>query len=209
MLGLIKLGELRDPCNDPWSSVFGGIPCETINPLYWFSGDPETEYGWLNTIATDQRLALHTGPFYLEENKPITIIVSYTIGDGLEPVNSVTVGKEVSEFVQQFYLSNFDYNILHVEEEKNLIVDEFKLYQNYPNPFNPSTTISYHIPELSFVTLKVYDVLGNEIVTLIDEEKSAGNFEVEFDGTTLSSGIYFYQLQAGSFVETKKMVLMK
>jgi hypothetical protein len=86
---------------------------------------------------------------------------------------------------------------------------EFILEQNYPNPFNPSTTISFSVPEIEFVTLKVYDVLGNEIATLINEEKSAGSYEILFDATDLSSGIYFYRLQAGSFVETKKMVLMK
>ncbi len=83
------------------------------------------------------------------------------------------------------------------------------MIQNFPNPFNPSTTIYYSIPELSFVTLKVYDVLGNEIVTLVNEEKSIGTHTIEFDATALPSGIYFYRIQAGSFVETKKMVLMK
>ena len=77
------------------------------------------------------------------------------------------------------------------------------------NPFNPTTTIKYQIPELSFVTLKVYDVLGNEIATLVYEEKPVGSYEVDFNAIGLPSGIYFYKLQAGSFVETKKMVLMK
>ncbi|MDH3268697.1 MAG: family 16 glycosylhydrolase [Ignavibacteria bacterium] len=85
----------------------------------------------------------------------------------------------------------------------------FQLFQNYPNPFNPNTTIKYQIPDVSFVTLKVYDVLGIEITTLVNEEKSVGSYEVEFNATQLPSGIYFYILQAGSFVETKKMVLMK
>ena len=87
--------------------------------------------------------------------------------------------------------------------------NQFRLFNNYPNPFNPSTTISYSIPEINFVTLKVYDVLGNEIANLVNEEKAAGTYAVEFNATNLSSGIYFYELQAGSFVETKKMVLMK
>jgi len=92
----------------------------------------------------------------------------------------------------------------------------FSLEQNYPNPFNPSTTIRYEIPEQSFVTIKVYDILGNEITTLVNEEKAAGNYEVEFNTSShsgnvrnLTSGIYFYRLQAGSFIETKKMILMK
>jgi len=91
----------------------------------------------------------------------------------------------------------------------NEIPIEFSLSQNYPNPFNPSTTINYSIPVISFVTIIVYDVLGNEIATLVNEEQPAGIYEVELDATSLPSGIYFYSIQAGSFVETKKMVLMK
>ncbi|NNG26433.1 MAG: T9SS type A sorting domain-containing protein [Ignavibacteriaceae bacterium] len=83
------------------------------------------------------------------------------------------------------------------------------LSQNFPNPYNPVTTIKYQIPELSFVTLKVYDVLGNEISTLVNEQKPSGEYEIEFDGAEVPSGIYFYRLKSGSFVETKKMVLMK
>ena len=86
---------------------------------------------------------------------------------------------------------------------------DYVLYQNYPNPFNPSTTIQYSIPKKSIVTLKVYDILGNEVASLVNEDKSIGSYEGKFDGTGLPSGIYFYRLQAGSFVETKKMVLMK
>lgn len=85
----------------------------------------------------------------------------------------------------------------------------YSISQNYPNPFNPSTTIRFQLPNSSIVNLKVYDVLGNEIVTLVNEEKPVGEYEVEFNAAGLSSGIYFYKLNAGSFVETKKMILMK
>ncbi len=85
----------------------------------------------------------------------------------------------------------------------------FSLEQNYPNPFNPSTTISWQSPVSSNQTLKVYDILGNEVATLVDEYKSAGSYEVEFNASHLPSGTYFYQLRAGSFVETKKMILLK
>ena len=87
--------------------------------------------------------------------------------------------------------------------------DDFRLVQNYPNPFNPTTTIKYQIWELSFVTLKVYDVLGNEIKSLVNEEKPVGNYEIEVDAIGLPSGVYLYQLKAGPFIETKKMVLLK
>ncbi len=85
----------------------------------------------------------------------------------------------------------------------------FSLFQNYPNPFNPSTTIRYEIPEQSFVALKVYDVLGNEIATLVNEEKPAGEYEVEFNGNDLSSGVYLYIFSTGNFLSTKKMILLK
>jgi len=103
-----------------------------------------------------------------------------------------------------------------VEDDLLIIPEKYSLAQNYPNPFNPVTKIKYQIPELSVVTIKVYDVLGSEIITLVNEEKPVGSYEVEFDATGLPSGIYFYRLQAvptgrqaGSFVETKKMVLLK
>jgi len=85
----------------------------------------------------------------------------------------------------------------------------FRLNQNYPNPFNPSTTISYQLPIAGQASLKVFDVLGNEVALLINEEKPAGSYEVNFNASKLSSGFYFYKLQAGSFVETKKMILLK
>ena len=86
---------------------------------------------------------------------------------------------------------------------------EFALYSNYPNPFNPSTKIKFSVPQLSKVVIKVYDSLGKEIVTLVDEEKPAGNYEVEFDGKNLTSGIYFYKLILGRFTQTKKMILLR
>jgi hypothetical protein len=89
------------------------------------------------------------------------------------------------------------------------IPSKFVLYQNYPNPFNPSTIINYSIPKASFVTLKIYDVLGKEIATLVNEIKSAGNYSVSFNGSNLPSGVYFYRMQLGSFVSTKKLLLLK
>ena len=89
------------------------------------------------------------------------------------------------------------------------IAEQFELQQNYPNPFNPITRISYAIPSASFVNLRVYDIIGNEIAVLVNEEKQAGNYQIDFDATELTGGVYFYQLLTGSFVETKKMILMK
>lgn len=100
-------------------------------------------------------------------------------------------------------------NSTSVNENNNEVILNYHLSINYPNPFNPQTTITYRIPERTFITLKVYDILGNEISTLVNEEKSAGNYVVEFNGSKLASGIYYYQIQAANIIETKKMVLLK
>ncbi len=94
----------------------------------------------------------------------------------------------------------------------NLLSDspkEFSLEQNYPNPFNPTTKIRFSIPRTGFASLKVYDILGRVVATLINEDKVAGNYEVEFNASSLSSGIYFYKLQANEYSETRKMILLK
>ncbi|MEJ2495530.1 MAG: T9SS type A sorting domain-containing protein, partial [Ignavibacteriaceae bacterium] len=83
------------------------------------------------------------------------------------------------------------------------------LHQNYPNPFNPNTNIGYQIPERSFVILKVFDALGNEIETLVNKELEAGSYQNTFDAEGLSSGTYFYQLKTGKYLRTMKMILLK
>jgi hypothetical protein len=99
--------------------------------------------------------------------------------------------------------------IVGVEEVFYEAPSEFLLSQNYPNPFNPSTKIKYQIPEISFVTIKVFNVLGKEIETLVNEEKPVGTYELTWNAANLPSGVYFYQLKAGNYISTKKMVLMK
>ncbi|MBK9096854.1 MAG: T9SS type A sorting domain-containing protein [bacterium] len=101
-------------------------------------------------------------------------------------------------------------SVTSVEEYPEQIeVLNYKLFQNYPNPFNPNTVIGYQLSVISNVTLKVYDVLGNEIATLVNEEKLAGTYEVNFDAAGLPSGLYLYKLSAGDMFQIKKMVLLK
>lgn len=112
---------------------------------------------------------------------------------------------------------NGDYNYSNVIEINSFYASNFELFQNYPNPFNPITKIKFTISDLiasetkqsQQVTLKVYDIVGNEITTLVNEEKSIGSYEIEWNASSLASGIYYYQLRAGDFVETKKMILLK
>lgn len=93
--------------------------------------------------------------------------------------------------------------------EDGTLPTEFALEQNYPNPFNPTTKISYSIPQNGQVQIKVYDMLGNEIATLVNEQKQVGNYEVNFDASNLSSGVYLYKIVSGNYLETKKMVLLR
>jgi len=86
---------------------------------------------------------------------------------------------------------------------------QFNLSQNYPNPFNPSTKISYQLPVKSLVTLRVYDIIGREVATLVNEQQNPGLYDVTFDGSWLASGVYFYRIEAGTFIQTKKFVLLK
>ena len=108
-------------------------------------------------------------------------------------------------FVLARYLTS---NSTGINEAKSL-PKSFALEQNYPNPFNPSTTINYSIPKSGLVTIKIYDILGREVKTLVNEEKNAGNYNVEFNAGRLASGIYLYRMSAGSFEETKKLILIK
>jgi hypothetical protein len=98
-----------------------------------------------------------------------------------------------------------------VENISSEIPDKFSLSQNYPNPFNPSTNLEFGISELGFVSLKIYDGLGREVQTLVNEQLAPGTYNYQFSTINypLSSGVYFYKLEAGSFVETKRMVLLK
>ena len=98
--------------------------------------------------------------------------------------------------------------ITNIEDIKTFN-ESFVLEQNYPNPFNPSTTIKYSIPKQSSVTLKIFGTLGSELATLVKKEQPQGDYEIKFKGTDLPSGIYFYRLQAGDFLKTKKMILIK
>jgi photosystem II stability/assembly factor-like uncharacterized protein len=120
---------------------------------------------------------------------------------------NLSAGKYIYRLKQIDYDGSFEYSN-EIEVDVN-VVNEFVLYQNYPNPFNPSTNIKFTIPDFGFTTLKIYDVLGNEVATLVNEEKHPGEYEIEFDASKLSSGIYFYNLTFGTYTSSKKLLLIK
>jgi len=135
-------------------------------------------------------------------------------GTTTEPKSYSFTDEHVTSGTYKYRLKQIDFDGTltysnEIEFEVDFTPKEFVLYQNYPNPFNPVTSIQYSISSRQFVTLIVYDVLGKEVTTLVNDEKQPGVYEVEFNASNLSTGIYFYQLKAGSFVQTKKMILAK
>lgn len=193
---------------------------------------PNKLFLWLNSFSFD----ILSGRSY-QSNLFVKQYRNYVIGDFLYHVFtdsigfSVYNGQAMKGFLETYivgcilngkkYGEVLENYLVNVEDKLSNMPTSYSLSQNYPNPFNPSTTIQYQIPvgeALSgaevHVSLKIYDLLGCEISTLVDEYKSAGNYKVTFDvktrhGASLQSGVYFYRLQAGSYSETKKLILMK
>ena len=146
---------------------------------------------------------------YVEGHGTTTEIQSYQYIDNVSDIQATSLSYRLKQID---YDGSFEYS--EVVEVTNPAPTDFVLHQNYPNPFNPTTRIKYSIPsnvksETPKVSLKVYDILGNEVVTLVNEEKTAGSFNVAFDATSLPSGVYFYRLTMGSYAVTKKMLYLK
>jgi len=168
----------------------------SIDTSFWYSAVPFA-LGNLTTILIGQ-------------GNPLNIDLAYISGyDSIKII--------VDQFYQIHYNQFLERVLIHFGlEDPNSIVNDnldqpntFHLYQNYPNPFNPSTNIQYAVSSRQFVSLKIYDVLGKEIAILLNEVKPAGAYEVEWDANRFPSGVYFYQLNAGSLIETKKMILLR
>jgi hypothetical protein len=119
----------------------------------------------------------------------------------------LTALKPTGEIIDSFTIVNQPVGIY--SEKDQAVPQDYSLSNAYPNPFNPTTNIGFRIADFGFVSLNVFDVLGNEVATLLNENKPAGNYSVEFNAASLPSGIYFYRLQSGSFIETKKMILLR
>ena len=202
-----------------------------------YPGDPETNTGWteykgsigncwpsdssgtptIPNIAGDRRMVMNSGA----ENLTVmpgdtqTIVVCQLIARGNSNLNSVTKLKQLADVAIEFYNSGYVIGINKISSE---VPTRFRLEQNYPNPFNPVTKIRFCIPPLNpplvkvgsgMVTLKIYDITGREIQTLVKEKLNPGTYEVTFDGSNFASGVYFYQLVSGNFIESRRMVLIK
>lgn len=154
------------------------------------------ELGWLLKTTDSGETWFQNGPQIQEEFRSVFFVneeIGFVVGSNGTILKTINGGGSSTS----------------VSEDGELTPIAFRLNQNYPNPFNPKTVISYQLPMSSNITLKVYNLLGKEVATLVNEYKPAGSYEFEYDASALASGIYYYQLITESFSETKKMVLMK
>jgi hypothetical protein len=144
-------------------------------------------------------------------------IVDYSGGDynnGLPYLNTFTVRSAVGE-PNRLFVSTFGGSIYRVDQTLTSVQNQmsvphaFALDQNFPNPFNPTTTISYSVPKTAHVTLKVYDLLGKEVAVIVNELQDAGPHQTRFDASIFPSGVYFYRLKTGEYMQTRKLVLIK
>ncbi|MCS7054510.1 MAG: T9SS type A sorting domain-containing protein [Ignavibacterium sp.] len=183
----------------------------TLHSLYsfdWYSGyNQDTSYWrWLNFGSIQQVYPSGAeGPVTIPSLPLINILPNASVVTYF----AFALGINQTDVITAINEAQNKYNtVLSVDKISDLPVG-YSLEQNYPNPFNPSTKIQFSINEPQYVTLKIYDVLGNEVANLVDKELSSGTYQYDFNASNLSSGVYYYKLQAGSFTETKKMMLMK
>ena len=212
--GIIDIGAYEYPSEIPVELVsFTANTSGSNVTLMWTTASETNNQGFEieRTSSSDSKEIKGTSPLqgwekigFVDGNGNTVGISNYSFTDNLTHTHNHTLYYRLKQID---FDGTFQYS--QIIEVEIFVAYEFILNQNYPNPFNPSTTIKYSVPNNSYVTVKVYDVLGNEIGELVNEEKSAGVYEVEFDANKLSSGVYFYKLQAGSLVDTKKMILIK
>ncbi len=199
-------GCIGDINNDSYSDLL------LTNPYYQNSagimvGDAEIYLGSNNPDTTMD--------YFLEgETKWSGFGIGSTLGDingdGYDDFFILAVNyPDVDNPLGKIYVYSIKKFLVDVNDENEQYPKKFYLEQNYPNPFNPTTTISYSIPKRGLVQLKVYDILGKEVATLVNEEKPAGNYSVKFSGSDLPSGVYFYTLRVNNFVQSRKMILLR
>jgi photosystem II stability/assembly factor-like uncharacterized protein len=204
----------------PRPGVGGDPGLEIINPLthqpthFYYSGDPVNSTGWIQTGPNDQRFTMSIGPFNMNPGDTQTIVVAQIIARGTSNLNSIAVLRQYTQIARDNYKDCFANVPIGIKNLSNEVPIRFSLEQNYPNPFNPITKIKFSIPSVGQrhafdVHLIIYDILGREVATPINQKMKPGHYDVEWDGSNFASGVYFYKLEAGSFVETKKMVLIK
>ena len=215
------------PYGSPWYAPIAyaylqGMMCPPLGYLkrpdstiirFWFSGDPVTGSGDVHEnfplgvwMPSDIYIKTSTGPFALAPGDTQEVVAALVLSQGTDRLHSVTVLKQDVAALRGLYESGI---VVSVADAGTRVPDDCTLSQNYPNPFNPSTTIEFALPHSGFVTLKVYSVLGEDVATLVAGNHTAGTFTTTWDASGMPSGVYFYRLSVGEYVQTRKMVLMR
>ena len=203
-----NLARGYDQAGDVMIDSVTGLPTR-----FPYSGDPVTHTGWI--FSGPQRkgsagILMFTGPFDLAVGDTQWMMMALIPANTGERFASITL---MRQHAQKLRALSYDYitraRPLGVTTRGVDVPGTYALYQNYPNPFNPTTTIRFAVPRRSLVTLSVFNVLGQRVETLVHEDKQAGDYEAKFEVSNLGSGVYFYRMQAGSFVKTMKMLVLK
>ncbi len=187
--------------------VFRNVPPDTI---WYLVGFPDTTVSFL--VANDTMILAGTGNQIFLSKSNGTRWASIGGGMGSASVSAFAIGKDylfAGSWDEGVWRRPMSEILTGIKDEKNTLPDRFTLEQNYPNPFNPSTVISYRLPENGFVVLKVYDILGREVRTLVNGLQTAGTHSVTFDAGNLSTGVYFFSIRSGIHKDTKKLLLLK
>jgi len=182
-----------------------------------YSGNACSRTGWYDSTAGDKRIISNMGPFLMNPGDTQIIVLNFMITrEGGNNLQNVCALQSLSDSALKYYYNDFRTCIpIGIEPISSEIPQRFALYQNYPNPFNPVTKIRFSIPLLRGVAedrgvlLKIYDILGKEIALLVNEELKPGTYEIEWDASNFSSGVYFYSLITENFTQTNKMVVLK
>ncbi len=201
-----------DNCGNPMINWITGQPSK-----YRFNGNACQRTGWYDSVSGDKKNFIASGPFTMNSGDTQVAVISFMITrDGGNNLQNVCALQSLSDSALKYYYNDFRTCIpIGIEPISSEIPQHFGLYQNYPNPFNPVTKIRFSIPLLRGVVedwgvlLKIYDILGKEIALLVNEELKPGTYEIEWDASNFSSGVYFYSLITENFTQTNKMVVIK
>lgn len=219
--------ERMDKNETSWDRIAGYFYLRVENNvLYEFPSDTLFNYNWNDNTSISELnynyqkvhvenkmvFGMSRLTYYLYVFEPYEY-VSYTDSIGFNALYALEYHdwSQESRYLVGCIIDNKYYGnvISNINFEEKPEVSDFIIFQNYPNPFNPTTSIQYKVSSIEWVSLKVYDILGRQIATLVNEEKPEGNYVVTFNEEGLPSGVYFYSLQAGDFYQTKKMLLLK
>lgn len=199
-------------------------PSNGRNTRFQLSGDPVTKTGWIyekQFTGGGAGFVMFTGPFNLAANDTQWVMIALTPAMGNDQFESIKIMREKANLLRSLPYDTLAYgvtpykinyidttNIVDIVESE-IVPGQLELSQNFPNPFNPETVIIFGVPRQEFITLRVYDILGREVKTLVNEEKKPGTYRVRFDSSELASGIYIYRVNSGSQSKVKKMILLR